>query len=146
MTAHSKQHGDKHFGEGIFVLLVNGLYCARSSATQRTRLPCDESTYEELRGKHAGPRPGRGPILDPVECYSYQTSQQEVFGVIGSFPAGSLGGPDVVHSQHITELLNSRDVGPGLITELSALVNLFLAGTCPPSLRPLFFGGSLMAL
>lgn len=66
--------------------------------------------------------------------------------MVRTFPAGSSGGPDEVRQQHIAEFLNSQDAGPRLLTELTALVNLFLAGTCPPSLYSLLFGGYLTVL
>jgi len=44
------------------------------------------------------------------------------------------------------ELVGCPDAGPELVTAITALVNLLLAGTCPPEMRSVLFGGTLFAL
>ena len=65
---------------------------------------------------------------------------------IRSFPAGSSGGADGLRPQHLLDLTNCKETGPELISAITALVNLLLAGTCPNEVRSTLFGGTLFAL
>jgi hypothetical protein len=63
-----------------------------------------------------------------------------------SFPAGSSGGPDGLRPQHIKDMLSVDNEQLGFLTALAGFVNTVLAGLCPPSVAPFFFGGRLIAL
>lgn len=65
---------------------------------------------------------------------------------IHSFPPGSAGGPDGLRPQHLLELVSCDEVGPALIAALTDFTNLLLRGACPPEVRPILFGGALIAL
>src|SRR6218665_2359098 len=75
-----------------------------------------------------------------------QMSEAEVLTSIRSFPAGSSAGPDGMRPQHILELVGQLDSGPGLLSAITALVNLLLCGSCPTEIRATLFGGTLFAL
>ena len=44
------------------------------------------------------------------------------------------------------DLVNCQESGPALLTSLTAFVNLLLEGKCCSSVRPILFGGQLIAL
>jgi len=66
--------------------------------------------------------------------------ETNVWKVVMSFPAGSSGGPDGLRLQRLKDLINSNKVGSDLLTALIAFVDMVLAGRCPQSVEPGFFG------
>jgi hypothetical protein len=107
--------------------------------------PEDHETMEELRSKHPAPPPDR-PQIPTTTHAPLQVTEEHVRGHIRSFPAGSSGGPDGLRPQHLLDLANCAETGTELVTAITGLVNLLLAGTCPERIRPLLFGGTLIAL
>jgi len=105
-----------------------------------------EETYNKLLECHPAPPPGRGPAPDPHNDTAIQVTEEEVIKVIRTFPAESSGGPDGVRPQHILDLVNCRESGPGLVTSITAFVNCLLEGKCNPAVVPVLFGGQLIAL
>lgn len=65
---------------------------------------------------------------------------------IRTFPTGSSGGPDGLRPQHILEMVTCAQSGPELLSAITSLTNLLLAGTCPDQVRASLFGGTLLAL
>jgi hypothetical protein len=43
-------------------------------------------------------------------------------------------------------MINAQDTGPELLSAITGLVNVLLAGKCPAEMRPILFGGTLFAL
>jgi Reverse transcriptase (RNA-dependent DNA polymerase) len=119
---------------------------ARILCSDETPAPVDEETLEILRQKHPAPPPDRSAIPRPTPSTSFQTTEAEVRARIRSFPMGSSGGPDGLRPQHVAELINDQDAGPGLLRATTAFINLLLDGVCPSELRSIFFGGTLFAL
>jgi Reverse transcriptase (RNA-dependent DNA polymerase) len=109
-------------------------------------IQADSESLEELRIKHPPAENVSEPPHPPTNSLAFQTTEGEVLRAIRSFPAGSAGGPDGIRPQHILDLVNCREVGTVLLTSLTALTNILLAGTCPESITPLLFGGTLFAL
>ena len=109
-------------------------------------VPINLDSLNELNSKHPS-QPLDRPIT-PIETSvtPFQTSEEEVRKHIHSFPAGSSGGPDGLRPQHLLDLTNCKETGPELISAITALVNLLLAGTCPNEVRSTLFGGTLFAL
>ena len=69
-----------------------------------------------------------------------------VFPAIRSFPNWSAGGPDGLRPQHLKDLLGLPGRSSGsLLAALTSFSNLVLKGLVP-SIRPYFFGASLIAL
>jgi len=65
---------------------------------------------------------------------------------IRSFPAGSSGGPDGIRPQHTADLVNCKEQGCILLSTITSFINSLLDGKCPASVRPVLFGGNLIAL
>src|SRR6218665_2563626 len=63
-----------------------------------------------------------------------------------SFPSGSAGGPDGLCPQHLLELANHRETSSALLKEMTGFINILLRGACPVEVRPILFGGNLIAL
>lgn len=63
-------------------------------------------------------------------------------------PHGSAGGPDGLRPQHLKDLVGPATGGGvhSLLSALASFVTLVLAGRTPPSIRPFFFGATLIAL
>ena len=118
------------------------------------RLMCSDDTpaalsmenLKRLQEKHPQAQPIGGPSPDPAQFTPLSVEEAEVRRAILSFPAGSSGGPDGMRPQHLKDLLLCRESGAGLLTALTAFVNLTLAGQCPVDAAPIFFGGRLIAL
>ena len=75
-----------------------------------------------------------------------EVAESDVRKAIMSFPAGSAGGPDGLRPQHLKELMSCREFGQDILTDLTAFVNMVLAGRCPKTIVPVFFGGRMLAL
>jgi len=80
----------------------------------------------------------------PTSCLV--ATDSEVRQAVLSFPAGSSGGPDGLRPQHLKELVLCRESGSDFLGDLTAFVNMVLAGSCPKEIAPYFFGGRLLAL
>ena len=106
----------------------------------------NETTLEELRLKHPTPPPDRPPIPLLPANKPLQVTEAEVLCRIRTFPPGSSGRPDGLRPQHLLEMVNQTDSGAELVSAITALVNLLLAGTCPPQILATLFGGTLFAL
>jgi hypothetical protein len=111
-----------------------------------TPAPISRETLEQLKSKHPVAPPDRPTALDPSGTVSLAVDEQSVLKAMKSFPTGSSGGTDGLRPRHIVDLLNNKEKGPGLLTSLTAFVNLLLSGTCHPDIRPFLFGGRLIAL
>ena len=73
---------------------------------------------------------------------------EDVARAIRSFPNGSAGGPDGLRPQHLKDLISpsANAGGQSLLAALASFLELVLEGKTPPSIRPYFFGASLIAL
>lgn len=105
-----------------------------------------KTSYEKLLERHPQPPFDRRSAQSPDNVAAIQVTESEVMKSIRSFPAGSSGGPDGVRPQHILDLVNSRESGSALLTSLTAFVNSLLEGKCSPEVKPILFGGQLIAL
>ena len=63
---------------------------------------------------------------------------------LSNIQPGSAGGPDGLRPQHLKELVSCQESGSNFLTDLTAFVNMVLAGRCPPSIARLFFGGRML--
>ena len=75
-----------------------------------------------------------------------QFPKEDVVAAIHPFPNGSAGGPDGIWSHHLSDLMSNKETGLTLVTALTALMNLLMAGKCPSSVTSVLFGGWLIAL
>ena len=75
-----------------------------------------------------------------------EVDDSDIRKAIMSFPAGSVGGSDGLRPQHLKELISCRESGQDILTDLTAFVNMVLAGRYPKSVTPVFFGGRMLAL
>ena len=85
-------------------------------------------------------------IPTPGTLTSFNVSESDVLREIRSFPAGSSGGPDGLRPQHLAELVRCNTNGPTLLMAVTGFINLILSGGCPSSVRPILFGGRLIAI
>src|SRR6218665_1374635 len=86
------------------------------------------------------------PPLPPSNSLAFQTTEGDVMRMVHSFPAGSAGGPDGKGPQHMLDLITCKEVGITLLSSLTILMNIMLAGNCPDKITSLLFGGTLYAL
>ena len=120
---------------------------ARILCSADTPAPTSTETWAELCLKHPTPPPKHNAMPPPPEVAPYQATEKEIWDSIRSFPSsGSAGGPDGLRPQHVLEMVNTAGVGQELVTAVTAMINLMLAGKCPPEVRATLFGGSLFAL
>jgi hypothetical protein len=105
------------------------------------------AALNQLREKHPPASANSIPVPRPdtVVVQSLQVSELDVLKAIRSFPAGSAGGPDGIRPQHILELATNQEAAPIFLPALTGFVNQLLQGDCPPEVRPVLFGRTLIA-
>ena len=84
-----------------------------------------------LQAKHPPATLSCSDLPSPDGCQPLEVEESEVRKAILSFPAGSAGGHDGLRPQHLKELVLCRESGQELLTDLTAFVNMVLAGRCP---------------
>jgi len=85
-------------------------------------------------------------VPDPSTFNAVSVTGHDVIKAIRSFPSGSAAGPDGILPQHLSDLITCKEVGQELVSSITALVNLLLAGKCPPEVATILFDGTLFAL
>ena len=133
-----------------FKLLEGGYRAAvRLICSEDSTVELDKTTLVALRSKHPPPHPDlRTPPPPRGHAPTTPVSEVEVVQVIRSFPNGSAGVPDGLRPQHLKNLLSASAErgGKEVLWALTAFINLVLEGKTPPSVRPFFFGASLIPL
>ncbi|CAG9118843.1 unnamed protein product [Plutella xylostella] len=110
--------------------------------------PDTPETLQGLQSKHP-PQPPSAQLPDAPASDSapLQVLGTDVYGAIMSFRCGSAGGLDGLSPQHLKDLLASTgQAGETLLSNLTALINLMLAGKVNTSIAPLMYGARLCAL
>jgi len=105
-----------------------------------------QRVWQKLKEKHPPGTLDSSSLPAPPLDSSLTVSEFEVRKAIVSFPAGSSAGPDGFRPQHLKGLVNCNEAWADLLTAVTALVNLVLAGKCPDEVAPIFFGGRFIAL
>ena len=123
----------------------------RMVCSEETIANITDETMSALREKHPGPYPDSQfpPPLLPNESVSLpEIVEAEVARVIRSFPRGSAGGPDGILPQHLLDLTSAsaEQGGKDLLRALTTFTNFVLGGRVPQSVRPVFFGATLISL
>ena len=108
--------------------------------------PFSADTTSRLQSRHPTAPADRRPFPDPQSFAPLIVTDDKVRDAIGSFPAGSSGGPDGFRPQHMLDLVNCRESSSTLVSDLTDFINLLFSGHCPPQVRTLLFGGKLLAL
>src|SRR6218665_137152 len=106
----------------------------------------DREMLEELQSKHPDPPLDRPNFTSQPRSASLQVSEEHVRRQLRSFPIGSSAGPDGIRPQHLLDLVTCAEIGTGLVTAITGLMNLLLTGTCPAQIKPILSGGTLIAL
>ena len=75
-----------------------------------------------------------------------QVEEEDVLKAIRTFSAGSSGGPDGIRLQHILDLVSCRETGQELLMAITGFVNILLEDKCNKDIKPILFGGQLIAL
>ena len=110
-------------------------------------VPNSAETLSNLQDKH--PRPAAYNHLPPDDNLHklLQITEADILQAIRSFPAGSSGGPDELHPQHILEHATCKEIGTSLVSSITAFTNLLLEEKCHDEVTPpIIFGVSLIAL
>src|SRR6218665_3533428 len=118
----------------------------RILCSNESPVPADSESLEELLKMHPPPMDMSEPPLPPSNSLAFQTTEGDVMRMVRSFPAGSAGGPDGIRPQHMLDLITCKEVGITLLSSLTILMNIMLAGNCPDRITSLLFGGTLFAL
>lgn len=119
----------------------------RILCSEDKQAPDNSETLSKLTDIHPVSSPiGPIPSTTSKAGNTFQASESDVLKAIRSFPAGSSGGPDGIRPQHIVDLVNCREQGPALLSAITSFINCLLDGKCPPTVRPVLFGGNLIAL
>ena len=119
------------------------------TSTETLAAPTEE-TLATLRMKH--PLAPDDEVMPPPptdsDSPSLTVTQDQVRRAILSMPTGSSGGLDGVRPLHLRQLTatESMEAGKRLLTALTSLCNLVLAGKVPQCARDALFSASLCAL
>jgi len=106
----------------------------------------NDATLDALRQRHPPASANRTEVPDPSTFNALSVTGHDIIKAIRSFLAGSAAGPDGIRPQHLLDLITCKEVGQELVSTITALVNLLLAGKCPPEVATVLFGGRLFAL
>jgi len=112
-----------------------------------------DATVEELKLKHP-PRAAKTQLFSAANATTQSTqpnslmSESAILAAVRSFQPGSAGGLDGLRPQHLKDLINTGtgDVGRRLLSRLTDLLNICLAGRVPDAVKPVFCDASLCAL
>ena len=107
----------------------------------------NDAKFAKLQERHPHIAENRRNVPIPLSieaCLLF--SESEVKAVVSSFLIGSAGGPDGLRPLHVLDLLNSLEVGPAILTEITTIFNLLPCGDCAPAIIPILFGRNLTAL
>ncbi|XP_073948774.1 LOW QUALITY PROTEIN: uncharacterized protein [Choristoneura fumiferana] len=111
--------------------------------------PYNSDTLTALHSKHPPP-PTNLCLPDPPlpSDPNLIATTQDILGAVMSFPNGSAGGLDGLTPQHLKDLLCSGcgESGEMLLKDLTALVNIMLAGQVPDGIKDVLYGANLCAL
>ena len=107
---------------------------------------CSDTVFTSMQDKHPPAASDRKPVPAPSSYTPLQVSESVVLQAVRSFPAGSSGGPDGFRPQHLSDLISCKVGGSALLVAVTGFVNLILAGGCPTSICPVFFGARLIAI
>ena len=118
------------------------------------RLLCSDDTPAEFTTANLGKLQDKHPIEHmgaripptPDNMPALQVSEDTVLKAIRSFPAGSAPGPDGIRPQHLLELVQSQEAGPGLFTAVTTFINSLLVGKCHDDYQHNLSRGKLIAL
>ncbi|GJW24930.1 putative reverse transcriptase domain-containing protein [Tanacetum coccineum] len=94
--------------------------------------PYNDATLQELKAKH--PFKSAPSLPDtPIDHHHLTTSHTVVLDRIKSFPRGTSCGRDGLRAQHLMDCLSGAAVAVSddLVSSITQVVNLFLAGKCP---------------
>jgi len=100
-------------------------------------VPSAES-FEILKHKHPQASLRAADLPCPSQDHCLSVDESAVRRAVLSFPAGSAGGPDGLRPQHIRDMLLCREGGSEFLTDLTAFVNMTLAGRCSSDVAPVF--------
>ena len=115
------------------------LLCSKDTPTEFTR-----ANLGKLQDKHPLEHMGARIPHTPDNMPALQVSEDTVLKAIRSLPAGSAPGPDGIKLQHLLELVQSQEAGPGLLTAVTTFVNSLLNGKCHDNYQHILFGGKLI--
>ena len=107
------------------------------------------ATLEALKSKHpCAPSDRRTPVSPDESVLQVSFTESSVRRAIRpiSFPAGSSGGVDGLTPQHLKDMITIQGQASHLLTAVTTLVNLIATNGVPESIKPIFFGGRLIAL
>ncbi|XP_048001834.1 uncharacterized protein LOC125238542 [Leguminivora glycinivorella] len=111
--------------------------------------PANSDTLAALHAKHPPSDPNLDlPVPPQPDDPTLIASTEDVLGAILSFPNGSAGGLDGLSPQHLKDLLycGCGDTKENLLRDLTALVNIMLAGQVPLEITNILYGANLCAL
>jgi len=147
LLSHSKSHAFS-LAQAVAAKLEDGNLRAAIRLLNSDDTP-DAPSEENLRILQDKHPLASGTCLDLLAATP--TSCLEVTR-IGSAPGSSflsgwvVGGPDGLRPQHLKDLVLYRESGSDFLGDLTAFVDMVLAGSCPKDIAPYFFGGRLLAL
>ncbi|XP_026438312.1 uncharacterized protein LOC113336844 [Papaver somniferum] len=135
IDACKKKMSYGHYTAAIRVLSYNGI------------APCDDATLLELMQKHPSAPPPSIPA-EPIPCNAITVDSKTVLKAIKSFPKGTSCGRDGLRAQHLLDAMSgaANAVADELLSSLTKVVNLWLAGRCPSALGEYIASAPLTSL
>ena len=106
----------------------------------------DAESYNSLIALHPKSPVDRRSAPNGSASASLQVSSVDIRRAISSFPNRSAGGPAGIRPQHLKDLLLGRTDDDPLLLAITDLINALLDGKVRAHVRPIIFGGILLAI
>ena len=111
--------------------------------------PLDTESLNALHSKHPpAPHDLNLPPAPDSTVEPLTVTPEIIEKTIRSFNPGSAAGPDKLRPQHLKELISRQTgaAGTRLLSALTSITNMLLAGRVPEIVKPLLYGANLIAL
>ena len=96
-------------------------------------------TLRKLEDKHPCGSCNVEDLSPDLIANALKITEGDVRKAIGTFSAGSSGGPDGLRPLHLKALVGCKIAGLDLISDLTAFSNMLFAGMCSPEVAKIFF-------
>ena len=145
----ANEKGHLQLANAVSAKLEEGNYkgAVRLVCSDEVHAPQSVTTLQALRLKHPN-APSDRRSVDPPEATTSSVTFDDpaVRAALLSFPPGSTAGPDGLTPQHLRDMVAIERGSNGLLSAISVFLGIVVGGSVPAGIRPLFFGGRLLAL
>jgi hypothetical protein len=148
-SSYKRKSSDDMLSHEVSLKLEEGNYkgAVRRLCSEDVIAANKNAAFTELKLKHPPvPSDRKDAVLPEASTPLLIVTENEINSLIQSFPVGSSGGLDGLTPQHLKDLIKIEGESSSLLQSVTHFVNFILKGDIPSIIRPVFFGGRLIAL